>query len=189
MKFELINKALTFAAEKHTGAYRKGTEIPYIVHPMEVGAIAATLSDDENTVAAAILHDTIEDTGTKKEELIKEFNDVVAYLVANESEDKREERPAADTWRERKEETHKHLLECNDERIKIIALADKLSNLRSIHRDLNEKGEDFWKIFNNSNPVDHKWYYSEFLTCLKSLENTQAYKEYANLVEDTFGKY
>ena len=65
----IINKAVNFAQKAHAGQYRKGTDVPYITHVLEAGTIAASLTDDENVIAAAILHDTIEDTAVSKDDI------------------------------------------------------------------------------------------------------------------------
>lgn len=62
MEMDLFEKALVFAMEKHHGAKRKASDIPFILHPMEVAVIASTMSEDEVLLAAALLHDTVEDT-------------------------------------------------------------------------------------------------------------------------------
>ena len=59
----MINKAIAFAVKAHEGQPRKGTEIPYIFHPLEVGMIVSRITDDEEVIAAAVLHDTVEDCG------------------------------------------------------------------------------------------------------------------------------
>ena len=58
----LLSEAIAFAAEAHKGQVRKGTKTPYIIHPMEAAAIAATMTDNHSVIAAAILHDVLEDT-------------------------------------------------------------------------------------------------------------------------------
>ena len=58
---EVIEKAIMFATQAHEGQVRKGTDRPYIVHPLEVGRIVASMTEDEEIISAAILHDTIED--------------------------------------------------------------------------------------------------------------------------------
>ena len=65
----LVTQAVIFAAQAHDGAARKGSEIPYIVHPMEVVAIASTMTDDPQVLAAAALHDVMEDCGVTFETL------------------------------------------------------------------------------------------------------------------------
>lgn len=92
----MIDRAAKFAEQAHKGAHRKGTRIPYIVHPLETALIASMLTNDEEILAAALLHDTIEDTDVTYEDLKQEFGTRVADLVAAESEDK------SKTWIERK---------------------------------------------------------------------------------------
>lgn len=99
----MIDRAAKFAEQAHKGAHRKGTRIPYIVHPLETALIASMLTNDEEILAAALLHDTIEDTGVTYEDLKQEFGTRVADLVLAESEDK------SKTWIERKGHTLEHL--------------------------------------------------------------------------------
>ncbi|MBU3839737.1 MAG: HD domain-containing protein, partial [Candidatus Ruminococcus intestinipullorum] len=93
----MIERAKAFAQWAHEGQFRKGTSIPYIVHPIEVAEIVSEMTEDEEVISAAFLHDTIEDCQEVTEELIREqFGNRVAQLVAQESEDK------SKTWKERK---------------------------------------------------------------------------------------
>ena len=95
-KGQMVARAIAFATKAHEGQFRKGTKRPYIVHPLEVGEIVATLTFDEEIISAALLHDTIEDCqGITREVLAQEFSERVAALVAQESEDK------SKTWLER----------------------------------------------------------------------------------------
>ena len=96
----MIDKAIEFATRAHEGQYRKGSVRPYIVHPMEVAAIVSSMTKDEEVISAAYLHDTIEDCpGITQEVLAAEFSPRVAWMVAQESEDKTK------TWLERKNHT------------------------------------------------------------------------------------
>ena len=72
-KDNLLNDAVAFAAHAHSGQLRKGTNLPYIVHPMEVAAICASYTDDVEVLAAAVLHDIVEDTPLGAAELEREF--------------------------------------------------------------------------------------------------------------------
>ena len=188
---EVIVKAITFAAKKHKGMVRKKTDIPYIVHPMEATAIAATMTSDPNVIAAAVLHDVIEDTGTSLEELSKKFNETICRLVAQESEKKGPKGTEKETWKQRKQETIDSLGDEDNLNVKIIALADKLSNIRAIHRDLNnpEIGETLWSRFNQKDPKMQGWYYYSMIGALKDLEQFDAWKEYKRLVEEVFVRY
>lgn len=85
----MINRAIEFATKAHAGQFRKGTKRPYIVHPIEVGDIVSSMTQDEEIISAAILHDTIEDCeGITEEVLRQEFGERVSRFVAGESEDK-----------------------------------------------------------------------------------------------------
>ena len=96
-KGSLLARAVAYAAEEHVGQFRKGTQLPYIVHPMEVAAICGTMTEDEEVLAAAVLHDTIEDTPATKEDLEDRFGPRVTELVLSQSENKREGQPATAT--------------------------------------------------------------------------------------------
>ena len=77
----MINKAIEFATRAHAGQFRKGTRRPYIVHPIEVGDIVSTMTQDEEIISAAVLHDTIEDCeGVSREILAREFSERVAGI-------------------------------------------------------------------------------------------------------------
>jgi len=184
----ILDRAIVFATEAHRGAFRKGTQIPYILHPLEAAAIAATITVDYEVLAAAVLHDVIEDTAVTEAELREVFGSRVAELVCAESENKRADLPAGDTWRIRKQETLDALLEEDRRDVKILVLADKLSNIRSIHRDFRALGEALWERFNMKDPDQIGWYYRSIGEALENeLGETLAWKEYRGLVEETFG--
>ena len=85
----MIDKAIAFATKAHEGQLRKGTNLPYILHPMEVGMIVSRMTDDNEVIAAAVLHDTVEDCdGVSLEMIREEFGEKVARIVTAESEDK-----------------------------------------------------------------------------------------------------
>ena len=122
----MIEKAIAFAAKAHEGQFRKGTSRPYIVHPLEVSEIVSQMTEDEEVIAAAVLHDTIEDCeGITEEVLRQEFGARVASMVVHESEDKTK------SWKERKSATIEYLKHAPRE-LQYIGLADKLSNIRDI---------------------------------------------------------
>lgn len=182
----MIDDAIVFATKAHSGKNRKGSTLPYILHPLEAGSIAASMTSDEEVIAAAILHDTIEDTDVTESDLKKKFGDKVAHIVANESEDKMTHIPKEDSWLLRKQATISHLKKCDDINIKIVALSDKLSNMRATHREVIKHGKDFWKRFNVSDADLQKWYYESFLETCKELKDYDAYKEYEWLLKETF---
>ena len=76
----MIQKAAEFAAHVHAGALRKGSKLPYIVHPREVAMIVAMMTEDPEVIAAAYLHDVIEDAGVRYEELEEQFGKKVKII-------------------------------------------------------------------------------------------------------------
>lgn len=182
----LFDDALLFAVEKHSGAVRKKSTLPYIVHPIEVATIAATLTEDPEVLAAAVLHDTVEDTGATAEEIEARFGRRVAMLVASETENKRPEMDASASWRIRKEESLRILAEAEDPGVKIVWLSDKLSNMRSFYRAWLREGNALWKAFHQSDPVRQAWYYRSICALTDEWRDTPAWTEYHRLVETVF---
>lgn len=186
MTIDNLNKAITFAAEKHSAKTRKGTSIPYIVHPMEAAAIAAYLTDDLEIIAAAVLHDVVEDSDATKEDLEKLFGSRVAELVASDSEDKMEHIPASASWRMRKQATIDQL-ESTDRDGQIIVLADKLSNMRTLYKDYCLIGDEVWQRFNQKDKSEQGWYYRSIGEKLDKVKDTVPHREYMDLVDRVFG--
>lgn len=182
----ILDKAIVFATNAHSGALRKDGKTPYIVHPMEVAAIAARMTDDIEVIAAAVLHDVVEDTPTTVEELGKEFGKRVADLVMADSEDKREWLPPKATWKLRKSEFLENLPNASREE-QIIILADKISNLRSICHEYTEIGNGVWKRFYASNQSEQHWYYDGIAKRLDKVKDTDAFQEYLGLLFEVFG--
>ena len=181
----ILDKAIILAVKAHSGAVRKGTKLPYIVHPIESCTIAASITDDKEIIAAAVLHDVVEDTDVTKEDLLKEFGERVVNLVMSDTEDKMREIPSTDSWQARKQATLDRLRNATKEE-QIIYIADKLSNLRAIHRDYITLGEKLWERFNQKDKNEHAWYYSGIADRLTLLTDTMAYKEYVELIRKTF---
>lgn len=185
---DLLTRAIQFAAEAHDGARRKGDGSPAVLHAMEAAAVAATLTGDEEVLAAAVLHDTVEDAGVQPEELLARFGPRVAALVAAETENKRRELPPGDTWRVRKEETIARLEAEEDPGAAILVLGDKLSNLRSLSRACRQRGEAVWQDFHQHDSAQHRWYYSAIAAVLAPrLGDTPAFQEYQQRFAEVFG--
>ena len=186
-KYAIVGKAIAFATKAHAGQKRKGTDIPYITHPLEAAIIVATMTADPNIIAAAVLHDVMEDAKIKKEELTREFNDIVCDLVAGESENKREHLPASETWVVRKQETLDHLKEA-ELPSKLVALGDKLSNIRAMRKDYELYGDELWDRFNQKDSNKQGWYYRTLANILDDLKEYDAWQEYNNHVLELFGE-
>ncbi|HIW21696.1 MAG TPA: HD domain-containing protein [Candidatus Dorea intestinavium] len=177
----MIEKAKEFATKAHSGQVRKGTKTPYIVHPLEVGDIVASMTKDEEIISAAILHDTIEDCPLVTQEILaKEFSPRVASIVAQESEDKTK------SWEERKRHTIEHMKIAPIE-VKMIGLADKLSNMRDINRDYPLEGEKFWNRFRMKDKEIIGWYYKGVRDALyDTFKDEPVFKEYIELIKKNF---
>ena len=183
-----LEQAISFAVTAHAGTKRKGKDRPYILHPLEVLTIVASLTEDEDILCAAVLHDTVEDTGVTLDEIEARFGARVRALVAAESEDKREGQKAEDTWRVRKTETIHHL-ETAEQEVLLICLGDKLANLREIARDYALLGDKLWQRFNQKDKKQHAWYYGEIARVLANrMEPNLALTEYQQLIEQAFKK-
>ena len=175
-----IHKAIEFATIKHQNQKRKGSGLPYIVHPMEVMQILTENDCTEDVIIAGLLHDTLEDTATKNEEIEKEFGKTVLNIVLAESEDK------SKSWKERKQHTIKSLQNESIE-AKLVCCADKLSNVKSMYSDLQNKNDSFWKRF-NAPKENIKWYYEEIVKSLSELSKYKMYDELKYFVNEVFGK-
>ena len=185
----MIDKAIAFAAAAHKGMVRKGNNQPYIFHPLEVLNLVSLMTLDDDILCAAILHDTVEDTPVTIQDIKENFNDHIAYLVQSESEDKKGNVNKADTWLDRKKQALETIRNIDDIGGKMVCLADKVSNLRSFHLGLLDKGEEFWNIFNQKDPTMHYWYYNELKDALSDLKDYSVYKEYCFLIDTIFNKY
>lgn len=183
---ELFERAVCLAAEAHNGVMRKQEETPYLLHPLEVAAIIGTMSSDRELLAAGVLHDVVEDAGVALEELERLFGARVAALVATETEDKRPGTPKGETWELRKEESLRELREADDPAVKMLWLADKLSNMRSLYRSWEKEGDAVWQTFNQKDPARQAWYYRTVAESVSELSGYPAWQEYDRLVRTVF---
>lgn len=181
-------KAILFALEAHDGVKRKGKDRPYILHPLEVLTIVGSLTEDEDVLAAAVLHDTVEDTAVTIEDIEREFGVRVAELVGAESENKRPDRPPAETWQLRKQETVERVGKA-DRDAKLICLGDKLANLREIGRDYAALHDELWERFSQKDKTKLAWYYRSICDILEAeFGAIPPIREYRVLLKEVFGE-
>lgn len=183
----LLDKAIIFATRAHAGTERRGKGFPYIVHPMEAMEIVATITPDQELLAAAALHDTVEDTDVTIETLREEFGERIAALVAAESDTFQEGVSEEDSWHARKQAAIDRLAQAPRD-AKIVAMGDKLSNMRAIARDYAVMGDALWNIFHAKDPKDHEWHYRGLADSLRELEDTFAFREFERLINQVFSK-
>ena len=183
----LLDRAIVFAVRAHAGTERRGKGFPYIVHPMEAVEIVATMTRDQELLAAAALHDTVEDTDTTVEQIREEFGERVASLVAAESDEPHKSRDCIENWRARKQAAIDRLARASHD-AKMVALGDKLSNMRAIARDYAQQGDALWNLFHAKDHKDHEWHYRGLAESLRELKDTFAYKEFELLINQVFGE-
>ena len=182
---ELLDRAILFAVKAHAGTERRGKGFPYIVHPMEAMEIVATITPDQELLAAAALHDTVEDTDVTIEDIRAEFGERIANLVAAESDVFIEGKSEEETWHARKQAAMDRLAAAPHD-AKIVAMGDKLSNMRAIARDYAMMGDKLWDIFHAKDPADHEWHYRGLANSLRELSDTFAFQEFENLINQVF---
>jgi myo-inositol-1(or 4)-monophosphatase len=183
----LLDRAIVFAVRAHAGTERRGKGFPYIVHPMEAMEIVATMTCDQELLAAAALHDTVEDTDVTIEQIRTEFGDRIASLVASESDTVLDGLSVEESWHARKQAAIDRLALASRDG-KIVALGDKLSNMRAIARDYAQQGDALWDLFHAKDPKDHEWHYRGLADALSELRGTFAYNEFETLINQVFHK-
>lgn len=184
---QLLDRAIVFAVKAHAGTERRGKGFPYIVHPMEAMEIVATMTPDQELLAAAALHDTVEDTDVTIEQIRAEFGERIASLVAAESDDVVEGVSEEDSWHGRKKAAIDRLARAPHD-AKMVALGDKLSNMRAIARDYAMQGDKLWSLFHTSDPKEHEWHYRGLANSLRELSDTFAFKEFELLINQVFSR-
>ena len=182
LETSFFDKAVKFATEAHSGTERRGKGYPYIIHPMEATSIVASITNDPEMLVAAMLHDTVEDTDVTLEQIRELFGERVATLVKNETAPLSDEMP----WRAKKEAQLAQLAAAPYDS-KVVALGDKLSNMRGIALDYRRHGDAVWSLFHAPNgKPDVEWYYRTLAEALSELSETEPYQEYLTLLEETF---
>ena len=177
-----------FAIDAHAGTERRGKGFPYIVHPMEAVSIVASMSNDQELLAAAALHDVVEDTQITLEEIEAAFGARVASFVKAETDVPITGNGEENTWRLRKQAAMDRLAAASYE-AKMVALGDKLSNMRAIAADYRDQGDSLWNIFHApGGKADHEWHYRGLAASLFDLADRKAYQEFVRLIDETFGE-
>ncbi len=182
---ELLDRAIVFAVRAHAGTERRGKGFPYIVHPLEAVEIVATMTSDQELLAAAALHDTVEDTDVTLEQIRAEFGERIASLVAIESDEPHLDEDSLEGWRARKQAAIDRIASAPRD-AKMVALGDKLSNMRTIARDYAVQGDKLWNLFHAKDRSDHEWHYRGLAASLIELCDTFAYKEFEELINKVF---
>lgn len=181
---DLIQKAKEFAIKAHEGQTRKTSGAPYIGHPLHVGKILQDAGLSPETVAAGFLHDVVEDTDYKIEDIQRGFGDEVKRLVAFNTENKDH------SWEERKSHTIEQLKTGALEE-KALVVADKFANLLELVRNYEKLGDSIWDCFKRGKEQQY-WYFAGVSKSgkenLSPEEIPSFFNEYEQLVETFFNQ-
>lgn len=155
-----FQEALVFANLLHSQQLRKGTQIPYIAHLLGVAALVLEEGGGEDEAIAALLHDAVEDQGGWDTlcEIERRFGRNVAEIVEACTDAFTSPKPP---WRLRKEAYLEHLKSASAS-VRIVSLADKLHNARSILASFWKEGEKTWERFNGGKDGT-LWYYKQLV--------------------------
>lgn len=179
-----IFTAIEFAAKAHAGKFRKGTKIPYMIHPLGVAKVLIENKSPSRVVIAGILHDTVEDTHVTLKDIKKAFGEEVARIVEGASEYNKRA-----SWERRKQHTVEYL-KTAPRNILLVSLADKIDNLRAMREDYGKVGKRLWTRFRRPK-AKQRWYYHSLLEVFrkKTSDETIAslYKQFRFEVQKVFG--
>lgn len=153
--------ALKMAARAHRDQLRKGTDIPYIAHPVHVSLLLIRYGFDEDLAIAGLLHDVVEDCDVSIEQVTSEFGEEVARLVAAVSEQKTVD-GAELPWEERKNAKLADL-RTGGKAVAALKAADALHNVHALTDDLRAVGALVWSRFKRG-PEPTLWYYQQILS-------------------------
>ncbi|MFZ0546430.1 MAG: HD domain-containing protein [Candidatus Promineifilaceae bacterium] len=163
----LVDRAIGFAAQKHEGQHRKIGSVPYIAHPIGVAMLLMRMGCRDEVIAAAVLHDTVEDTGASLQDIRKQFGQEVADIVDGCTELPRK----FNNWEERKQNMIEKLRHASLE-VKLVVAADKFHNLQHITKSKKKEGSAVWEKFSRG-PELQAWYYRAMLdSILANLPDT-----------------
>jgi (p)ppGpp synthase/HD superfamily hydrolase len=191
MPNELIIKAFTFAYKAHKYSTRKGSSTPYIIHPLSVAITLMRYDASDELIAAALLHDVVEDENVSLTEIEERFGKEVSILVEAVSEPTKLIQSNINrrkTWKKRKQHTVDSLYNASRD-IKLLSCADKLSNISDTIKDYNKQGEEVWKVF-NAPKEEQEWYYRSLVDAFSSGENpitdSEIFTEFESKVKNLF---
>lgn len=160
-------RAIAFALRAHEAQVRKGDgQTPYVVHPVTVALILSRYTPDEDTIIAGLLHDVLEDSQTREEDILREFGQKVLDTVKDVTESPL---PGL-SWDTRKARYLRHLASAPRPAL-LVAVADKIANLVSMIAAHSLQGDALWDRF-NAPPAQKLGFYREVLATTRSAWQT-----------------
>lgn len=172
---DLVEKALRIMLEAHGQQVRKTDGSLYIIHPMMVAKKLARLDFSDEVIAAAFIHDVLEDTDYPEKKLRQELGDKVVDIILPLTEDKSLD------WEDRKQRYIQTVKNASPE-TKAVSIADKIHNLESIIATYQEMGDKIWTKFNRGK--DKKlWFEQEMLKAFQESWDNPLITEYEKLLQ------
>lgn len=172
----LLERAMLLALRAHEGQMRKDAPMPYIVHPVEVALILARQGFSDTVLAAALVHDVVEDTTVSLADVRTELGDAVAALVAPVTHDD------SLSWEEKKQ-AYIDTIRSASEDVKALSTADKIANAHSLLAAYAREGAAVWQYFNRGR--DKKlWFENAMLAMLRETWQHPLVDEYTRLVDE-----
>lgn len=170
----LLEKALQITHQAHKDQVRKIDATPYVIHPWMVAMKLARHGYADTVLAAAIVHDVLEDTQVTEEALREALGEEVVALVRSLTEDK------AKPWEARKE-LYIETIRTAPNEVKAISVADKIHNLESLLDAHALHGAEVWKFFTRGREAK-QWFEHALLSALQETWEHSLVDEYAQLV-------
>ncbi|MDK2899343.1 MAG: hypothetical protein PWQ10_530 [Patescibacteria group bacterium] len=170
-------------AHEQQNQHRKGTDIPYIIHPFGAMIIASNFTDDEDILIACLLHDTLEDVHStiySESDIESEFGEKVLSITKDVTKDKK-----LCNWHEQSKAYLLHLENKACDEAIIVSAADKMHNLSSILFDYTKCGDDLWQRFYTKSADDQLWWYKSVLDVVVKRNNiVELNEEFTRLVSE-----
>jgi (p)ppGpp synthase/HD superfamily hydrolase len=159
--------ALDFALETHQGGVRKGTEIPYFSHLLQVSGLVLEFGGTEDEAIGALLHDAAEDEGGEETlaEILRRFGSQVESIVRQNSDSITSDKDSKAPWLERKTHYIAGIVDKTPDAL-LVSICDKLHNARSLNQDTRSLGPTHWNRFNAAKE-DSLWYYQSLVTAFE----------------------
>ena len=181
---DLLDRAFRFALEAHAGMTRKGSNIPYVSHLLQVAGLVLEHGGSAEQAAAGLLHDAVEDCEAVSVESIRqEFGAPVAHIVETCTDTAPGDRPdQKGPWRERKER-YLRQLRASDAESALVAACDKRHNLGTLVADVRDEGRAYLERF-NAGADEQLWYYEQLLEILRIRVPPKLSTDLERLIQD-----
>ncbi|MBD2667290.1 hypothetical protein B6N60_04744 [Richelia sinica FACHB-800] len=178
---EKFTTALVYATRLHGHQARKVSGVPYISHLLSVAALVLEAGGTEEEAIASLLHDSIEDQGGKstRTEIMQLFGERVVGIIDGCTE---WDTPPKPPWLERKQRYLDHLRDASPS-VRLVSLADKLHNARSLLADWQKRGDIIWTEFSSS-PEKTLWFYQSLLEVYQQTASDWMTQEFERVVKE-----